>query len=64
VRAHTFIPGGEVHAGKPSSNAQEFRDEAGEVDLARQLEEWAQQIEMGGNKPQKDLIGPAKPPAR
>jgi hypothetical protein len=55
---------------KPSSSAQEFREEAerareaGEIDLARQLEEWAQQIEMGGNKPAKDVIGPAKPPAR
>jgi hypothetical protein len=55
---------------KQSKDAQEFRDEAeraraeGELDLARQLEEWAQQIEMGGNKPSKDLVGPAKPPAR
>jgi len=55
---------------KQSKDAQEFREEAerarslGQIELARQLEEWAQQIEMGGNKPQKDLIGPAKPPAR
>jgi hypothetical protein len=55
---------------KPSKDAEEFRDEAararaaGEIDLARQLEEWAEQLEMGGSKPSKDLIGPPKPPAR
>jgi hypothetical protein len=55
---------------KQSKDAQEFREEAeraraqGQVDLARQLEEWADQLEMGGSKPAKDLIGPAKPPAR
>jgi len=55
---------------KQSKDAQEFREEAerarsvGQIELARQLEEWAQQIEMSGNKPRKDVIGPAKPPAR
>jgi hypothetical protein len=53
-----FPPGGRGHR-KADNDARELRDQAeacrrlGQHDLARQLEAFAAQLELGGNKPRK-----------